>query len=176
MKPFLTRLLFLMILISSVVLPQQVKTIFNDNKPSEFIPEIKGVAVFENGKVSIGFTFPTDSRKKEYQNVDLQKDDEIQFVNGKRIKTIEDFKKYFGNAEVGKEIKLGIKRNSERFIVAFIKAKQEMEGQKMIRMDGGGKGDFKMKDGKIMMDGKMVNIDSLKKAGKNVIIRSEEKK
>jgi hypothetical protein len=175
MKPFFTRVLFFILIVSTVVLPQQMKMMIKNDGSSEFLPEIKGAVVFENGKVSINFAFPADQREKEYQNIDLQKGDEIQFVNGTRIKTLNDFKKYFSEAEVGKEIKLGVKRNDSRFIVAFKKAKQEMGGQKMIIMNGEGKGKMKVEGGKIMMGNKKIDLDSLKKAGGNIYYKSEKK-
>jgi hypothetical protein len=176
MKAFSTHTLLLLILVSSVILPQQMKTFKFDADMAAFITEVKGMAVFENGKVTISFIPSADQREKEYQQLDLQKDDEIQFVNGKRIKTITDFKKYFGEAEVGKEVKFGIKRNDQRFIVTFKKAKQEMGGRQIERMEGGGKGHAKVEGGKVIIGGKKLDLDSLKKAGGNVIIKSDGKK
>ena len=176
MKSFLPKLFFAVLLVSSAVLPQQKRTFTFDAGQSAFIPEIKGMAVFEKGILSLSFVPPADQREKEYQQVDLQSGDEIQFVNGIRIKSLSDFKKSFGDAKVGEEVKLGIKRSDQRFIVAFKKAKQEMGDQRIIRMGGEGKGDAKIEGGKIIMGNKKLDLDSLKKAGGKIIMKSDSKK
>jgi hypothetical protein len=176
MNRFFTSIFISLLFICTILSAQQMKTFSFNKDAAEFFPEIKGMAIFENGKVVLGPMPESDRREKEYQQLDLQAGDEIQFVNGNRIKIMKDFKKYFGSAEVGKEIKLGIKRNDQRFIVSFKKAKQEMSGKQVIRIGGDGSGNVKIENGKVIMGNKKVDLDSLKKAGGNVIIKSEKKK
>ena len=176
MNRFFIRTFIFFLIISAPLFPQQMKTFKFDKESAEFFPEIKGMAIFETGKVVLGPMPESSQREKEYQQLDLQTGDEIQFVNGNRIKIMNDFKKFFGLAEVGKEIKLGIKRNDERFIVTFKKAKQEMGGKQIIKIGGDGSGNVKVEGGKIIMGNKKLDLDSLKKAGGKVIIKSETKK
>jgi hypothetical protein len=176
MNRFFTAITISLLFISNLIPAQQVKTFTFNKDAAEFFPEIKGMAIFENGKVVLGPIPELERREKEYQQLDLKSGDEIQFVNGNKIKAMKDFKKYFGTAEVGKEIKLGIKRNDQRFIVSFIKAKQEMSGKQVIRIGGEGSGNMKVERGKIITGNKKLDLDSLKKAGGNVIIKSEKKK
>ncbi|MCX6170113.1 MAG: PDZ domain-containing protein [Ignavibacteriales bacterium] len=176
MNRFITTTFISLLFICNIMSAQQMKTFSFNKDAAEFFPEIKGMAIFENGKVVLGPMPESDQREKIYQQLDLQTGDEIQFVNGNRIKTMSDFKKYFGTAEVGKEVKLGIKRNDQRFIVSFIKAKQEMGGKQVIRIGGDGTGNMKVESGKVIVGNKKLDPDSLKKAGGNVIIKSEKKK
>lgn len=144
---------------------QQVK-IFTGGD-AEFMPEFNGVVVFEKDKLILNLNIPADMRAKEYQEVDLQNGDEIQFVNGKKIKTIKDFKKYYTGTRTGGEVKLGLMRNGQRYIVGFKKgAAQEQSAQ-----GGEGKNNIQVKDGKVFINGKEANIDSLKKAGVNIMIK-----
>jgi hypothetical protein len=176
MTRFFIRTFISFLIISAPLLSQQIKTFKFDKESAEFFPEIKGMAIFEDGKVVLGPMPESSQREKEYQQLDLRTGDEIQFINGNRIKAMKDFKKYFGLADIGKEIKLGIKRNDGRFIVTFKKAKQEMSGKQIIKIGGDGSGNVKVEGGKVIMGNKKMDLDSLKKAGGNVIIKSDKKK
>ena len=168
-------LFFGVILFSSLLNAQQMKVFNADN--AQFLPEIKGMVVFEDGKVAVGFTPPADQRGKEYKDVDLQTGDEIQFVNGKRIKTLADFKKNYGEIKVGSQVKLGFIRENQKFIVSFNKAEDTKGPQKIMKFtttgEGGGK--VKVENSKVIIGGKKMDLDSLKKAGANVIIKKGEK-
>lgn len=149
-----------------------------NSKEAQMLPEIKGIVVVENGKLVIGPIPSADQREKEYKNVDLQSGDEIQFVNGKRVRTIDDFKKNYFVIKVDDELKLGVKRGDQRFIVAFKKSKEVKGNQKIMTFTSDGKsGDRKIKveGGKVIVDGKKINIDSLKKSGANIIIKKDKK-
>jgi PDZ domain-containing secreted protein len=144
---------------------QQMKIITSGDV--EFMPEINGVVVHEKDKFILNLNIPADMRSKEYQNVDLQNGDEIQFVNGKKIKTIKDFKNMYTETKSGNEVKFGVMRNGQRFIVAFKKGTIKEESVK----SGENKNKIQVINGKVFINGKEANIDSLKKAGVNVIIK-----
>ena len=168
-------LLFGVILFSSLVNAQQMK-IFNADD-AQFLPEIKGMVVFEDGKVVVDYAPEADQREKEYKDVDLQSGDEIQFVNGKRIKSLSDFKKNYGEIKVGDEVKLGFIRDNQRFIVSFKKAEETKSPQKIMKFSTTGEsgGKVKVENGKVIIGGKKLDLDSLKKSGANVIIKKGEK-
>ena len=171
-------LLFLSVLLlsSPIIQSQQMKTF--SSKEAQMLPEIKGVIIVENGKLVVGPLPSADQRDKEYKDVDLKSGDEIQFVNGKRVKTMDDFKKKYSEIKVGDELKLGVKREEQRFIVAFKKSQEVKGNVKIMTVTSDGKGGdrkFKVEGGKVMVDGKKINVDSLKKSGSNIIIKKDKK-
>ena len=170
----LLKLNFITLVFAASINAQQIKMISEDD--AEMLPEIKGVVLFEDGKIVIGPSPSADQRENEYQDLDLQSGDEIQFVNGKRIKTMEDFKKNYHAIKTGEEVKFGINRNNQRFIVTFKKA-EAMKGEPKIRIKrmAGEDGNVKVENGKIIMNGKKLDIDSLKKSGANIIIKKDKK-
>ena len=173
MSKAILRLSLILLFTAVSIQAQQIKMMSEGDV--EMLPEIKSVVLFEDGKLVIGPSPAADQREKEYQDLDLQSGDEIQFVNGKRVKTMEEFKKNYKTIKTGDEVKFGIKRDTQRFIVAFKKA-EGVKGEPRIsikRMDGQN-GNVKVENGKIIMNGKKLDIDSLKKAGANIIIKKKE--
>jgi PDZ domain-containing secreted protein len=144
--------------------------IFNAGE-AQMLPEIKGIVLVENGKVVIGPIPAKDQRDAEYKNLDLSQGDEILFVNGKKIKSIDDFKKYYGEIKTGENVKLAVQRDKDRFIVEFKKADEVKGGQKIMKFstDGKGGGNVKIENGKVIIGGKKMDLDSLKKSGKVII-------
>ncbi|TNE69986.1 PDZ domain-containing protein [bacterium] len=73
------------------------------------------------------------------QDSDLKTGDVIFGINGKRIKTMPELREHIDKTEPEKEIKLGVQRGEQKFIVRYIKAK-ETPGRRMVMMDGPGDG------------------------------------
>lgn len=154
---------------------QEFKMISADE--AQIIDEIKGFALFENNKVIIGAIPPADQREKQYRNVDLQKDDEVVFVNGKKIKSISDFKKYYNEIKTGAEVKFGIRRNSQSMIITFTKAEPSKGNKKIMTITTDGKSSdvkAKVESGKVIIGTKKLDIDSLKKSGAKVQIQKSK--
>ncbi len=150
---------------TNLITAQEFKMINADE--AQMIDEIQGFAIKENNKVLVGFIPPFEQRAKEYQKLDLQKDDEILFVNGKKVKSMSDFKKYYGELKPGDEVKFGIKRNHQPMIVTFKKCKVS-KGMKIMTITSDEKvsdGKAKIEGGKMIINGKKIDIDSLKKSG-----------
>lgn len=167
-KILLTAVYF--ILLSSIASAQEKKMTFYSSDDVQLMLEVNGLIKAEGEKIIIELIAPADKRKAEYKEVDIQTGDELVFMNGKKIKSPEDFKKNYEAVESGKELKLGLKRKGLSVIVSFNKMKQEAGGpirMQTFKMEG------KEKDGKVVVDGKELNIDSLKKAG--VIIDKRNK-
>ncbi|MDP2038694.1 MAG: PDZ domain-containing protein [Ignavibacteria bacterium] len=163
----------LLLVFAAIITAQEKRMqIFNAGE-AQMLPEIKGIVLVENGKIVIGPIPDKDQRDGEYKNLDLAQGDEILFVNGKKIKSIEDFKKYFGEIKTGSNVKFAVQRDKDRFIVEFKKAEEAKGGQKIMRFttDGkdGGKGNVKTENGKVIIGGKKMDLDSLKKSGKVII-------
>lgn len=101
--------------------------------------ETSSVIAEEEGKTIVKFIPPARAIPKEYQSLDLKVNDQIIFVNGKKVKKLSDFKEVYNKTKIGEEIELGIKRDDERFFVKFpkmdpSKAKGMMQ-MKTIRKD-----------------------------------------
>lgn len=168
MKKMFLIIALLITSITNLITAQEFKMINADE--AQMIDEIQGFAIKENNKVLVGFIPPSEQRAKEYQKLDLQKDDEIVFVNGKKVKSMSDFKTYYGELKPGDVVKFGIKRNSQPMIVSFKKG-EKSKGTKImtITSDGkGGDGKVKIEGGKMIINGKKIDIDSLKKSDAKV--------
>lgn len=161
----------LLLVVAAIITAQEKRMqVFNAGE-AQMLPEIKGIVLVENGKVVIGTIPDKNQRESEYKNLDLTQGDEILFVNGKKIKSIEDFKKYYGELKTGSDVKFAVQRDKDRFIVEFKKAEETKGGQKIMRFtnDGKGGGNVKIENGKVITGGKKMGIDSLKKSGKAII-------
>ncbi len=90
----------------------------------------------EDGKVVVTLGPPDGTLTGEYKDIDIRKGDEIKMLNGKRVRTTAAIREVYEKLEIGDEIKLGVKRGDEMFMVAFPKADPEkMKGRMMIRTD-----------------------------------------
>ncbi len=169
------KILFVLLFTATLITAQERKIQVFNAEDTQMLFEIKGIVIVEKDKVIIGPIPPSDQRESEYRNLDLQANDEIVFVNGKKIKTISDFKKYYGEIKTGEEIKLAIQRGKDRFIVQFKKGKETQGGQRIMKFSTDGKGgeNIKVEGGKVLINGKMVDVDSLKKSGKTIIQRKK---
>ena len=86
------------------------------------LKETSSILTEENGKTIVKFMPPKMAIDKNYQDVDLKANDEILFINGKKVKKLDDFKKVYNDIKIGSEIELGIKRKNEKFFVKLFKA------------------------------------------------------
>lgn len=163
-------LLFALFIVSNTF-AQQMKIISAGD--GAFISELKCLVSFKDGKLTLSDIMPVDMRDKEYRGIELQKGDEILFVNTARVKTLDEFNKAYHAIKTGEEVKLAVKRDSERFFVPFKKGDDSKMQRMQIKLDGN---DMKSKDGKIMIKGKEVNIDSLKKSGAKIMIKKDDDK
>jgi len=112
--------IFLFFLMASLLQAQKIQT-FTSDKPSAFINEIGGIAVKDNGRIVFNRVMPKESRAKEYQFVGIQEGDEILFLNGKRINSIDELKQFYTAIKKGDNVKLGIARKEKKFFVEFKK-------------------------------------------------------
>lgn len=87
-----------------------------------FIPELGAIVVDGEEAVKVEFIAPADRRVEDYKDVDLETGDLIIMFNGKKIKTVADFKKIYSDLEIGAGVKLGIRRDKSMMIASFPKA------------------------------------------------------
>lgn len=163
------------LLISSVVFSQQMRMI--SAADAVFIHEIKALIKFENESL-IAEVLPTHAGQSADEKIDLQTGDEILFINGERVKSIDEARKAYESIEKGETVQLGVKRDKERFFTSFTRAEMKGGGMFTIKKDKGGNvsttGGAEVKDGKVIINGKEVDLDSLKKAGNVRIIEKSD--
>lgn len=83
---------------------------------STFLSEATAVIKYEKKKLFVDF-----AKSKKNENESLLKDDEILYLNGRKLKSLEDFQKAYAEIKEGEELKFGIKRNGENKIVSIKK-------------------------------------------------------
>ena len=165
-------LLFFILTIS--LLSQERKTFTFSTDNSFLLKELTAIVQENDGRIFFEMIPPQVLAQEKFKDLDLQKGDEILYINRTKVNKLEDLRTAYEAIEIGAEIKLGIKRGEERFFATILK-EDKAEGGKVMMMDAGA-GSFESKDGKIMMNGKAVNIDSLKKAGKLQVVPQKKKK
>lgn len=87
------------------------------------IAAIAGVA--KGDLVALIEVLPADARPAANQDLDVRQGDQILMVNGQRVRELEDLNTVYSGLAIGDEVKLGIKRGSERFILRFEKQKAQ---------------------------------------------------
>ena len=97
--------------------------------------EIGAIASLEEGAEGVTFSriLPQGMRSEANSDADVAKGDEVLMMNGERIRSIADLRELYQDIEVGDEVKLGLKRGSERFLVRFTR-----EDRQMAMGEGGG--------------------------------------
>lgn len=168
------KLVLLFFILTISLLSQERKTFTFSADNSFLLKELTAVVQEDEGKIYFEMIPPQVLAQEKFKDLDLQKGDEILYINKTKVNSLEDLHTAYESIETGQEIELGIKRGEERFFASLMK-EDKAEGGKVMMMDAGG-GSFESKDGKIMMDGKSINLDSLKKAGKLQMIPQKKKK
>jgi len=123
--------------------PQKVITKTQRLSPGDAfpIPETGALVVREGSDLKVQFVPPPENRREPYKQVDLQVNDLILLVNGKRVKTIADLSKAHDETPIGAELKLGIQRDKQMMIVSFPKADPKDLPQRTMRIvTAGGEG------------------------------------
>ncbi|MBU0472990.1 MAG: PDZ domain-containing protein [Bacteroidetes bacterium] len=170
-KSIFTTTALIMLFFTITTNSQQMKIITGNE--IAFVPEIKGIIEFGDSQLKVAAVQP--SSQESEKPIDLKVDDIVLFVNGKRVKTLDSFNENYENTTIGEEVKLGIKRGDERFIVSFKKADPTKFKHKIMRMgknaEHADEAIGSMKKEKVMMNIKEVDADSLKQ--NKVIINME---
>jgi len=89
------------------------------------IKEIGATLIEADGKLEVAFVLPGESRLKAYKSVDIEQNDVILMVNGKKVVSASDIREIFDATKPGDEIKIGLKRGKNMMIVSFERADPE---------------------------------------------------
>ena len=125
--------------------------------------ESGAVIVTSDGKLIIEHVLPKDRLPKTNVDANLKEGDVILMANAKKMRTTKELEDLYQSLGVGSELKLGVQRGDERFIVSIAKADPKDLPQMRIKIGGDG-GDIealpavgvilKSQKNKIIVDGK----------------------
>lgn len=138
MKHFSLLAICILFIVDSSFAQTQTQTLTFDANSSIMLGEFGVVAVEKEQEilveVQLGTAFGTSSTTGET----LKKGDVLIMMNGQRIRSIDELKNLYEEAEPESELKIGVRRGSERFIVRAQKgAVPESSGRKiMMSVDG----------------------------------------
>lgn len=134
-------LIVLSFILSAQAFSQMMVTKGNVGTEPFLMAETGAMIIQENDLLKIEMVLPERARPEEYRHLDLKKGDEILMMNAKRIKSIDAMKELYEGVGVGAEVKMGIRRGEEMFIVRFNKMDPEKAPQRRMmirRSDGSG--------------------------------------
>lgn len=132
-----------------------------DPQTSLLMFEIGAIATLQEGADAVTFAriLPKEMRSEENRDVDVEKGDEVLMMNGERIRSIADLRKLYEGLGKGQEVKLGLKRGSERFLVRFTRQDRQMamghgggEMRIVVAGDGGGEAELLHEAGALLRE------------------------
>ena len=125
------KLFYAAIVITVMIFAQSVvaQVFIKKSGPGEgeifFLNELSAIVTDEDGTIKVEHAMPGDQRPEGYRDLDLKQGDEILMINAKRVKKAKDLENIYNEIKVGEEIKLGIRRGEEMFILKFNKIDPE---------------------------------------------------
>lgn len=162
----LPAILIIFIILFSEASPQMKKIEIKSGSIFD-IPEVGAIIIKKNNQNVVEYIIPVENRPKEFKNIDLQTNDIILMINGKKADNLEECSEIYNNLKTGEDLRLGVKRGEQMFIVTIVKAdpKDLPKLKRVIIKDG--KDDTKGKD-------KTLKIQKPEPDG-DIIIKSEKK-
>ncbi len=122
-----------MLVVAAAAGAQQKNTVLKIEGENLFmLQEFILVLAEEEGKVVVNLSPPEGSLPEEYKDIDIRGRDVIRMMNGKRVVTTAAVKEIYEKLKTGEEIKFGIMRGEEMFIVSFPKADPEKVQEGMM--------------------------------------------
>lgn len=121
MKKSLSISLFIFFVLASNIFSQH-KMMYKAKGPTAFLYEMAAIVEEDGGKLLIKMMPEKSMMSDESKKIDLAIDDEILFVNGKKVKNVDDFKKVYDAVKIGEGFELGAARSDKKFIVSLKKS------------------------------------------------------
>ncbi|KAB2844637.1 MAG: hypothetical protein F9K45_04715 [Melioribacteraceae bacterium] len=134
MKKSLSISLFIFFVLATNIFSQH-KMMYKAKGPTSFLYEIKAIIEEEDGKLLIKMMPDKSMMNDEEKKIDLAIDDEILFVNGKKVKNVDEFNKAYQAVKIGDSFELGAARDDNKFIVALKKVDPSTLNIKMKKRD-----------------------------------------
>lgn len=117
---YLLSLFLSLIAVAATQEPKRIMRTFSAEN-SIIIREIGAVVVEKNNKLVVEVILGNNAQ----QPSEVQKDDEVLMVNGKKTKTVKELREQYEHAKTGEEFKLGLKRGENLFMAKFTKKSNE---------------------------------------------------
>lgn len=129
------RFIYGTIIFSTALSAQMVTRSFQTAGEGEIfqLPELAAIVVADSGKVRFLAVMSGEHRPAAYADIDAEEQDEILMMNGQRIKTAESLKTLYDALEVGAEIKLGLRRAGQMFLISFPKMDPKDAPRQVVR-------------------------------------------
>ncbi len=127
-----TILLFpLLTFMPKIAAAQEMRTMSFDASTSLMLQEFQAMLILDGDEVKVELRMGRDEAKSGIDR--LEQGDVILMMNGKRIKDIEGLRTLYESVEKDAEIKIGVRRGNERFILNAIKGDvPEGGGMRMV--------------------------------------------
>lgn len=130
-KTLLTVTLFLLVFFSASAFAQQTMTF--DASTSFMLQEFEAIITEADGQLKVEMVMGQQSPNSNSLEDAIKRDDFILMMNGSRVSTIDDIRSTYESIAEGEEIKIGVRRGQERFILRKEKGKMpEYGGQRMV--------------------------------------------
>lgn len=130
-KSLLRFTVFLSVFLSASAFAQQTMTF--DASTSFMLQEFEAIITETEGQLTVEMVMGQQLPGANSLEDAIKKDDFILMMNGSRVSTIDDIRSTYESIVEGEEIKIGIRRGQERFILRKEKGKiPEHGGQRMV--------------------------------------------
>ncbi|MCK5147512.1 hypothetical protein KAR48_12215 [bacterium] len=124
----------IILLAALLALPVFSQQYFTSEGDIFLLPEFMAMIGEEGDIVKVNMVGPASSRPEAYRNIDLQKDDQILFINKKRIRSVDVFQEKYEAMAIGDTVMLGMRRGEgEMFILRFPKIDSAKSGMRVMR-------------------------------------------
>ena len=135
MKKYLTFSLFIFFVLVLNIFSQH-KMMYKAKGPTALLYELAAIVEEEGGKLLIKMMPEKSMMNDEAKKVDLAIDDEILFVNGKKVKNVDEFNKAYEAIKIGDSFELGAARDDKKFIVSLKKVDPSTLNIRLKKSDG----------------------------------------
>ncbi|MEM7584142.1 MAG: PDZ domain-containing protein [Acidobacteriota bacterium] len=127
MKRLIVLLPLVCLMAASVLEAQQVLQRRIDPSTSLMMMELGAIAELEEGGGDVVLTtvLPKAVRPESNRALDVRQGDAVLMMNGERIRSLEALRELYEATPEGDEVKLALKRDARRFLVAFAKSSAE---------------------------------------------------
>lgn len=134
MKKSLSISFFIFFVLATNIFSQH-KMMYKAKGPTALLYEMAAIVEEDGGKLLIKMMPDKSMMNDEAKKVDLAIDDEILFVNGKKVKNVDEFNKAYQAVKIGDSFELGAARDDKKFIVALKKVDPSTLNIKMKKRD-----------------------------------------
>jgi len=124
--------------------PENQRMVIEGGGGVVMVDELGAILIYKDGQLGVEYPGEASGRLEKYQDVDLQKGDEILMINGTKVTTIDKFETKYHIIEPGQDVKLGVRRDGDQMmIIKFPRAAEDELPEKkmmMVTMDEGDDG------------------------------------